>query len=348
MKKFIITLLSLLLILTVPLGGCGGSGSSGCAGCSNNKSPLSFTKAFYNGEGEPSIGYTETAIYKVTFNDNYNEDFKKSEAIKSSVLDYSFSDGEYKTVLEVKPNSSLTELPESVSGFITSNSIYKLTTTFSISVDYTLKGQPQPTVTDFINRTVYFYTQNNSYTPIYSKTESKYTIVDFRENSASLQTEESENEIIYKKSSYKVNGSSVSYQPKTVIDNAELLFAMRNINISSGKSFYLPVVEASYKTDKTLLVTNQSENTGTFSFDYNGATYSEEKIKVKNLKYSLDESKTSGKNQYVTIQKSESESGNIPSMALMLKYVSPLMTYGTFANMGALVYTLNSVTVTNN
>ena len=144
-----------------------------------------------------------------------------------------------------------------------------------------------------------------------------------------------------------------NYTQKTVIDNAQLLFAIRNVELAEDASSALPTVSASYGAPKTLTVKNNGDTQKTLrkggenSFTYNGQELADNELEiaVKDYSFYLNTTNDAGTPQYLLIQKSASASGKLPAKALIIEYVEPLSIYGSFQRLGALVYTIKSVNV---
>ncbi len=365
-KKISAVLLAALLSLTF-LAGCS---------CSSGRSQLGFNNAFHGG-GEtgdrsknPPIGYTETLVYEVVSSDK-GYDYEKDASITDDLLRCEIK-GEYTVTLEVK-NSLPTEITDDFSTDIEiGNWVYTLHTELTLNVKYDLNSKNADDAIsyehkDVIDSEIYFLPFSESYAPIYSETKSEYTVVSFGNDAATLSAVESFSKIKYYQSSYEITSGTVQYSVstatnadvkdlkdveqtksydysyKTVIDNAELLFAIRNIKVDVDSTFNLPTVSPAYGEATDLAVKNVQEFDDDANFTYNGADYNG-KIKVKELAYYVNSQNNRGSKQLVYVQKSGITIGDeTVDRALPVKMVSPLFAYGSFSYLGSLVYSLKSV-----
>ena len=339
MKRLFTTILALSLSLMLLI-------FSGCLGAI----PLTFNNAF-NGAQEPDSSYRETLTYAVSYG-NY-EDLTRSALIDQEQLKYSAT-GEYKTTFETVTKNDLPEqaLLTDINLTAGTGNIYHLTTSLNLNVTYTVNGEGSGDYLDTIYSEVYFLPSGMSFAPIFSKVNQVSSYLTAENGGAGLTYNvkkiESETTILYNQSSYKITyklddsatDSNHDYSFKTVIDNAELLFAMRNLALEKDANTSIPTVSASYGQAKGLLITNGAEFETTLNINVNGAPVNE-KVSVKKLDYHVNESNNTGVPQYVTVQKSAS--GNIPSKALMTEYAHATMCYGTNTITGALIYKLTSV-----
>lgn len=348
MKKRIIAFLCALVCAFPLFGACG---------C-NSLEPLSFSTAFIGeNSAELTPGYKEKLVYKVEYRNDANY-FKKDETITDEILSMQFTDGAYVSELEV-----LTGKPDDVLSDINAGSstvFYKLTTSFSINVSYKT-ADDKIERTDSISTVCYFY--SGALAPLYSETKSSCTYVSVGKNNAKLSVIDSVGQVFYNEKKYKVvtdyvyynsdkdndeqrpklDGSNLKekeydYESKTLIDNAELLFALRNVAVDEEKTVYIPTVATNYGDYKSLAITNKAENEQEITVKVNGSEKTE-RIKVKNLSYAINSKNGAGTSQKVVIQKSDKSSA-IPDKALMIEYAEPLITQSSPSKLGALVYTL--------
>ncbi len=362
MRKFTLSVISVLLALTVTLAGCS---------C-NAKSELSF-KSAYLGENvivEPSSGYRETLTYKVAYADSYLSEFAISERLKKNIDEgkygFTFGDGVYTAVLETVSAASLTG--EAAESDLIDNlpseakTLYKLTTDLTLPVTYANCSYDGNTddyaFTDNIKSTVYFCSYKFSFAPIYVNTFSHYTTFSAGEDTAVIGRVRTERTVVYNQKSYKTtlryydgikeenpelkseNGYTNDYEYRTLIDNAELLFAVRNLDVELEKSVYIPVVSAQYKEDKTLAIKAESASTEPKTTIKVNGTLSEEELQVINYSLSIYGTENAGTRQLFSVQKAKGAA--LENKALLVKYVEPLTAYGLMAPMGVLVYTLTS------
>lgn len=341
MKKRFLALL-LAIIVVVPC-------FCGCSCSSLNT--LSFTNAFYGSDAnKPRAGYKETLVYDVTYSDA-----KKDSSLTKDYLDFSFSDGKYTSTLEIYQ-----EIPEAYVGKFTppadgTRNLYKLETEFSIKSHYVGGGKTYDN-DDKITSVVFFNSCDYSFTPIYSETHAKYAAVYSSNGSALIKIAESNNSITYNDSNYTVKAKnavydlgdenpnftetekSYDYESRTLIDNAQLLFSLRNASIEEEGSLSLPVVSVGYGEYKTLLVKNTAETQRTVKVNDEEKT-----ITVKNLTFAISSQNDSGVSQTVVIQKNIAEN----EKAWLVSYSEPLIMQNSAVRLGALDYELKQATYTN-
>lgn len=329
-------------------------------GCScSSLSSLSFSSAF-NGGNRASVDYTETLTYDVTYDQST---YKKDSAITDEMLSVSFENGTYSMTLQVlrsKPTDIETDINPS-----SDTSFYSLTTQFSIDVAYTSNGKEYKR-TDKINTLCYFY--SNAFAPLYSKTTSSYSIVVLSKSAASFAIMDIDSTTAYNSTSYTVNtGYAVydfdkdndndrpkiesdsysqktyKYESRTMIDNTELLFALRNFSVEKDKTSTLPVVSFGYGEYQSLSVKNTNETNREVTLNINDTDVTE-RISVKKYSYSINSSKTAGVSQSVVIQ--SAGENQMPNKALLLEFSSPLIIQASTTKYGGLLYTLKKVTYT--
>lgn len=342
MKKRILALLFAIIVAVPCFCGCS---------CSS-LSTLSFINAFYGksdgtAANAPNAGYKETLVYDVTYDDE-----KKDSSIEKDYLDFGFSEGKYTSTLEIiqsipEKYKDKFSLPESGS-----RNIYKLETELTIKSEYKTGGSTYEN-TDTITSVVFFNSCEYAFTPIYSETHSKYLAVYASSGSATIKVAESNNSVTYNDSKYTVTAKNAvydlgtenptfsetektyDYESRTLIDNAQLLFVLRNAEIDEEGSLNLPVVSVGYGEYKTLLVNNSAET-------QRDVTVNGEKknITVKNLTFAINGQNDSGVSQSVVIQKNSAENDR----AWLVSYVEPLIIQNSPTRLGSLVYELKEAT----
>ena len=331
---------------------------SGCS-CSGD-STLSFN----------SINATaETLSYTVKQVDDYGSIKKSAELDKYFTVEYSV--GTYTTTLEETSksdeeikNSDILEIKDAKGDALIAN-VYKLTTDFEIDLTVTVNGQEPYLHKEKITTKTYIASHGASLAPLYAKEDAEYTIISVGSDKAEIAIVKSESETFYNKDEYRtvktykdfktdetVNLDGVEAQETTTkytfrsaIDNAELLFAIRGLKIEEKASETIQAVSSGYEAPQPIKITNTALAEKQFTLkNYNGAENVTETIKYASLSFALDKTNASGTPQYASVQ--TEEKGNIKNTCLLLEYVKPLITYGTFMSMGALEFTLNSV-ITN-
>ncbi|MBQ4098194.1 MAG: hypothetical protein IJC72_02690 [Clostridia bacterium] len=343
MKKLSLTVISLALALTMAFS---------LAGCSQ-KTQLSFNQNVLGGQS--STGLLETLTYSVNLVDNYNDLVLKSSVITDEIVKYEFTDGKMTVKL-----SALDFLPDGITTDIdwTDSKIYHLETDFSINVDYTI-GAKQTTHKDTIYSSCYFLSQGHSFAPIYSdyKVNNAYLrLPTSDEETAQVEIHEYQYITSYNQNKYTMVTNVLGEQPnsdtkefeytyKTLIDNTQLLFALRSFTVQEKTTHNLPVVSPSYGIEKTLAVTLKDSSTfrNNKGIAFGDAVAND--IPVNNVRYIINATENTGSYHFIKIQKSATK--ELPFKAFMVEYAAPLLAFGTFNCMGALVYTLESVTLGN-
>lgn len=350
MKKRFLSIFAVMLAL------CMAIFASGCDACSN-KVILSFTNNFWkaNATNAPSAEYTEHLTYSVHLENEYNR-IKKSSSLTSDLAEYDFN-GTYTM------DFSLTSLPSSIETSIeipNNSDIYLLRTQLKLNAWYKVGGSYAPSdladeqkvftdkeggteYQDFITTEVYFLPAGHSFAPIYAKTEQVMTSLNYVEQKFNVSRDTSSTETIYNSNSYQTKTTSnndsftnsCEYDFKCAIDNTQLLFALRALKIEAEKTFSLPTISPAYTMPQTLTVENTVENSTTKSID--GTL---QNIPVKNLSINRSDQYNTGISQYALVQKISADQTD--GKALLIEYAAPLMTYGTYLQMGALVYTLTA------
>lgn len=347
-------------------------------GCGNKKSPLSFNNAFslYSTEDvgytdkDPSVGYKEKLSYSVK-NSDKDYPFKKDNSISNEEITFSL-EGTYTAALEV-----IAGFPAEISTDIVkpdTAAVYHYTTEFNVSVDYTFPKNPENNYShdDVIKTETYFLPFGESFVPVYSKAENDYTNVNLSSSKFCLAVK-SRTEVFYNSASYTMSTRAVEYKTtdtaknlddcelktnsyeysaKTVIDNSQLIFALRNINLAVDATYIVPTVAAVYGEATDLIVKNKQEFTEHISgvgYKLNGAEKTVDgDIALKEMTYSVNSTKNSGTSQYVYVQKGAVKNGDevlLPSIAVPYRIVSPLIGYGSFTYLGSLVYSLTGVEI---
>lgn len=308
----------------------------------------------------------ETLSYKVEYVDDYASIKKSAELDKYFNFEYSI--GNYTTKLEEAnksdeeiKNSDILEIKDAKGDLLVS-SVYSLTTDFEIDLKVTISGT-EYTHTEKITTKAYIASHGTSLAPLYAKEEAEYTVISVGSDKAEISVLASESKTFYNKDEYRtekrykyfktdetvdLNDSewqetTTKYTFRSAIDNAELLFAIRGLKIEEKASETIKAVSPAYESSEPIKITNTAVAEKQFTLNYNGTPNVTETIKYASLSFVLDKTNTSGTPQYASIQ--TEAAGNIKNTCLLLEYVKPLIVYGaSFMSMGALVFTLNSVT----
>ena len=272
MKK---TLLSLLLCLAILFA------ATGCG----TLAELSLGTAWL-GSGTERSGVTETLKYSVTFDENFTEgdsySFKKDSALDG--LFYNYKNGEYTTTVSVIERFNLPDNVKESDIFTTHtiDTVYKITSELKITAVYTTE-EGEKEFNDSIITKSYVCNSSSAYAPVYSLTEYDCLIPMYKEaenNKKYMIAKETNRqkyvaEIFYNSSSYTLktfdydayaenpsvepeSSQEKNYTFKTVIDNNELLFAIRNCALVKDKSAVLPTINVAYVDYTNIAVKNNA------------------------------------------------------------------------------------------
>lgn len=329
-------------------------------GCSE-PTLLVFRNSFYEGK-TPDKPYAETLTYNVEYTKNtlstlfaYNEE---ENYAYNDMVKFSFSDGKYTSKLSITPQKpqQLSEIESDIfDGDIKSKMYYHLICNFEIVANYHVTGEQPIAHKDTITQEVYFCDSNLAFAPIYSKTISDYTILSYTQDEAFTQNVKTSYEIVYNISNYTINSTSViddnindkrtssntyEYTFRTAIDNNQLLFLIRNTEISNDSRANLPTISLNYGEAQDVEIYNKTTTKETFDINFNGVNFKEE-INYKELYFYLENINASGATQKLFVQAKQSE--NFKSLALPVIYEESLIAYSSFSPMGTLKYTLKSV-----
>ncbi len=349
MKKLFTFLVLAILCLSFSLSACS---------CSD-ATILAFNNNF-NGGNQPSAGYKETVTYSVNY--QQSNEYVSAKTI-SSDMKIEFSEGTYVQTLEVLEGGSA--LPEGVSSDILESkvqnkSIYYLKTRLDIGLTTTLPNAEPVNSAEFIETETWFCDSSLSFAPIYSKTTSKTTALYLVEAGSIIRTVEWNYGTTYNLNSYTVKGASkyydaenevttpidrtTEYQFRSLIDNSQLLFALRNFALASEESnyVYINTLSVNYSEPKILAVkTEKAPSKNNLALDYNNALI--ESLDVARYSFAVSEQNASGMSQYFGLYTPTSESE--VKKCLVTSYVEPIIEYAGMACIGSLVYEIASVKI---
>lgn len=351
MKKKFLALLSLSLVAIFAL-------LSGCSGATI----LTFENKFF-GDGQIPAGYTETVTYQVQSGEF--DSLKRDSSITEQVLQYDIN-GTFTTILTVY-DAGLMASTFSQLGIDTDISysdkghVYYYQTSLELTANYTLNGQQLAPSIDTITTKAYFLDSAQSLSPIYSETIGSYSYLLDTDGDIQVSKLDIKYTTTYNKNSYLINQSyyayklgefdqdaewaqkthEKSYTAKTIIDNNQLLFAIRNLpTVQENSNASLPTLSPVYGETKALAV----KNTGTKTETLNnfGLNSTQVEVPVVCYEFYVNSNKNSGIQKYAFIQ--TDSANNLLPKAHLVKYVEPLFLLGgTFPCLGALIYTLTSV-----
>ncbi|MBP5466725.1 MAG: hypothetical protein J6Y43_04095 [Clostridia bacterium] len=344
---------------------------SGCS-CAGDKT-LSFSSAFSGGSAPTTATYTETLEYKVEYSENYLANSKKDAGLDKYAT-FEFTGGTYRSDFAIATGAELAEIAGDVKTDERVNTVYRITTEFSVELKIlTLNGETVDFAhTETITTKAFIASAGAAFAPLYAEETAEYCIVSVADK-AKAYIIESENKTLYdtdkytktlKYREYGINETpdsensvsadkekTVKYDFLTAIDNAEFIFALRGINLNEEKaSKTVPVVSPNYDEPTPLKITNTSIADEQFAINYvkDGVpAVINQKIKYNTFEYHIDKTNAAGQSQYINVQ--ADKAGDLPNLALPLKFAKPLITYGggSIVSMGSLVFTLTDVIINN-
>lgn len=355
MKKKFLALLSLVLVAIFMM-------LSGCSGATI----LTFENKFYGTSAVP-VGYTETATYKVESGEY--DTLIRDSSISEQTLTYDISGTLTTKLLVYDANLISTKFnDEGIETDITyadKGRVYYYETVLQVDANYTINGEQIQSPSETITTKIYFLDIAQSLSPIWSQTVGNYSyLVGSTESGFQVNKVETKYTTIYNKNKYsiaqeykiyKFNQSSdvtpiqkshnKNYTAKTILDNNQLLFAIRNFKpVEKDASAYLPTLSPVYGQTTTLAVKNIGTKTETLK-NFNG-NVAQLDVPVTEYEFYASSNKNTGVQKYVLVQNGVAT--NLPAKAHIVKYVEPLTILGgTFPCIGALIYTLNSVDIVN-
>ncbi len=365
MKRFIFLILAVCLSILFTLSGCS------CAG---------DTILEFNSSKIKDIK-TETLTYSVSLEKHYNQ-IERSRSVNENIIP-EYTNGTYVIEYSTAVNSPVNNIDKSNPRGV----INHLKTTLSIDVvDDKQNTDPSDdkTYKDKVISESWFYASEWSYAPIYSITTLKNTYVADNETQIELAHRIYQYTTTYSKNSYvmtkkyyddkgeditgeidinaldktkfvsiKGDGKSYEYEFRQVLDNTQLLFSTRNLDIPKGNATVLPIVNYMYSNINKLQLQNTLHSTYNVesAFSYSCPTFnktyspSELSIPIRNIKITLSNTDYLGMPKYVSVQNGTADEGKIIDNGLIIEYAEALTTV-TYSCLGALVYRLNSVNIT--
>ena len=383
MRKIYLVVVSLIMAFATLFCGCSCNGDL----------ILEFTNAFTGGDNS-LVG--ETLVYKVQNKDKYGTEFNKDAQITKDIVDYAYN-GTY--TLTWEQIGQLPEKTEFLENSISSNIVnpkesthyYKLTSKLELTTSYySVNGKkPEPTelaqdptaIKEYIYTDTYFCVRGKSYAPIYSETDAFYSNISYFEAGknyeafAAIEFTTNKAYTEYNENSYKMSvrinkapdytTTIYDYSFRTVIDNAQLIFLLRNINFAQNSTITLPTVSYTYGKAKELTVIDRGANQAYydnplhpdngedgFFLKVNGApmlnqseTGVQYKIPTKKIGFYVNDRMAAGTEQTLLIQ--TEAYGDLAMRALPLEYVQPICTNRTFKSLGVMQFNLIEVITTN-
>ena len=275
MKKFLMTV-ALVLTTTMLFSACS------CAGC-NTESKITGYSYWHKGKTYSST-FSETATYKVTYKDDYKVttggvtyDYTKTN--QPANVKSTYGEGSYVVTVNAIAKNELPDVAQNSDTSVTE--FYKLTTNLTLPVSYEFNSGSKY---DFVDNTVsevYFESMGTSLRPLYSKkvydttyfsnnetilrsaytTEIKWadkaelTITD----NSTEKTEYAVKENEYGFTPVENDTFKVKYTKGCVLDNEQLLFAIRAFTLSSEFNSTVKVFDTAYKNQLTSISIKSSE-----------------------------------------------------------------------------------------
>ncbi len=361
MKKLIFSVFTFSLALLFALSGCSCTATP----------PLTFNDAYLGEESVSGNYYSETLEYSVESESSYQTITNSAGVDQSKVPKYK---GTY-VVYFSNANNSLPDINTNIN--YDENDYQYIKSVLSLS--FTVNGI---TYNDQIVSEVYFYSNEYSLAPVYSKTTMKYTylVIGIEQKLSQVIYQYS---TVYNKANFKT--TKAYYAPSENEDINNIDVTNTNINNASDPSYFdtaklkpflngtstyeytvrtaidnnqlmfairnsnlgsvtLPTISYSY--DKPIEIVAQNKNNANITIDeleYNGQTKENVNMPIKNVEFYINSTTNRGSSKYMSIQK-EAVDG-INNNALIVEYAEPLLS--GLSTIGALVYKLNKVTINN-
>ena len=343
MKKRILSTIACAMVAILGLSGCS------CA----NDAILNFNNAVHAGNN-PTASYSEKAVYDVS------STIDGRTANVDSKLSVNYS-GEYTTVFSVHEI-----VPSKYSEHVRDNEllkkndfdfIYVMTTKLDVDATYSYEGKEDQVKNDSIETLTLFASSNNSYAPIYSNTTADYSILGVQNGELLFKKVNFYHQTIYGEKQYTVKRlsqigteyeneqtKSYDYTFKSLIDNNQLFFAIRNTTLEDKKSTYIPVVAPQYGEKNTLKITREKTTTHTLeSIKVNEEEVINEDVKLAEISYINSTENKSGTPQKIFVQTEKSSNNKIEARAIVFKHFSPIYEHGNNGIIGTLVYQLKEI-----
>ena len=303
MKKFFMSILSVMLVIAVCILG------TGCG-----SAVLTFNNNF-SGTDQAPTSLKEVLKYKIEYVENFNDGYiKKSDNLTDQIVDcdYSGTMVEEFEIISILPSNIKNQTDIDLS----SSRIYRLTYKTEINASFKINGQAEATtVTDYINQEVYFLPSGLSFAPIYSSVDQVNTAVVFDKDNGKVSLSRSRYQVTttYDRNSYTIDklitpdldkpdttehtNDVYKYDFREVIDNNQLFFAIRNSSLSQGASRIIPVVSLSYGYAVDIYAGNEKEETlEDLQINYNGQALTED-VQVQDIRYIVNATKNAGSSQ---------------------------------------------------
>lgn len=343
---------------------------------------LSFNNNFAGGKNPSELTggtkpYVETLIYDVEYVDKY-DGISKSSTLSTPTPKYN---GTFVSIFtDTKPEEvdiSFSDISNNAD--FNNGNVYYLKTMLDLTVT---ADSIEKTYDDMIINEVCFYQSSLSYAPIWSKTTMKMTSFALSVDDLNPTQNIYQYETVYNTESYTMTkkiyqkdkdedinlvdintpywtseklkeDSSISpktyeYTLKTLIDNNQLFFMLRNLNFMTQQASndkvqqyaYLPTVSFAYGQEKTLHIVVENEETHNFQYDLTDGTKLDQNeqssMLVNKISFVLSANEYTGTKKYIKVQKQKTEQYD---KALPVEYAEPLIDQ-SMTTYGALKYSL--------
>lgn len=337
MKKRFFGILACSLAFTFALSGCGGD------------TQLSFSNYVHGN----TPGESETLNYHVSSIDDDASDNLTFNLDGTYTSTFTYYDdinhiGEDESLKKIVQNNSLYNS-------LSYKNFYLLTTDLNVTATYKFSDKEPTVYNDSMQTKIIFASVKDSLAPIYSYTKSQYTLIGLTDELA-VSTFDDEYTVNYQKDKYTVtkikniDGTPVTsvkeynYTAKTLIDNNQLFFALRNLSLSEESSTSLPTVSIAYGEKKSLLIKKDKSTTYNLNgIIYNDTSFTDETVSIAKYTYYVNQTNATGSQQNVYIQTTDSNKGNLKNKAYIFKIESPIYEYAGNRSIGTLNYTLTNI-----
>ena len=347
-KKILLILLAICMLAT----------ATGCS-CTGTVS-LDFSSGWNE---SVQIGYSETLTYKGTYNPSYSDlefSYAKSDNLTDDVVvlnNQTYTNATYVVKTEVVPKNSFNLAQSDILDTYNGTYLIKVSTTFSVDVNFILNKTQTVTAKDTSNSVVYLCQNTDAFAPIYSKAESTNTILTVSNNYASTALSQTYSEFTYNLKKYTAKTSAYldgeltletektyKYTQGEIIDNNALLFVLRNLElpVENSRSFKIPALAFRGKT-KNSGVKSLAEKEIPLAFGINGAD-----VNVKTNCYQIGFSGTqSGISKLCYYQTEQAKNADNSTAILdrnyLIRFIEILPVYGDYGMQGSLVFNLSNI-----
>ncbi len=372
MKKLIV---AVILAFTLLLSGCS------CTPTEDLNFSNPWGKDANDKEITPTM---ETAVYDITFKDTAgsgNYTYSQPDNLKNKFkLELEGGKGSYVTSLEITEIDNITVDGKKIESEImkkfageADKQVVKYTTSAKLKGAYTYNGKKVTDIDDEITTESFFLKYNRSFAPIYSRKFFKSTTIQianattanyqevrfvvttlYNEDEYTMktyvdQTKQTDNKLIPAETAfdfYKNKPDQAPYEEKTYeyefrksIDNSALLLSLRGFDIEKESSKTLSVVDKAFGEAQKINVKNYMPNKEKIKLNGKDST-----IPINCYAFGISANNT-GRQSLAYVQSGKSIEGEpVADTSLLVKYIEPLTEYGAYTCIGALEFTLTTIT----